>query len=86
MAARDVVELRCSFIPRAFFIAGGLKVYESLTPDQRLAVNTVCGQAIDEWERTGRPFDVVGLVRILNIAAARAAKIVRDKNLPKGAA
>jgi hypothetical protein len=26
MAARDVVELRCSFIPRAFFIAGGLSV------------------------------------------------------------
>jgi putative heme degradation protein len=64
----------------------GLVSDEFLNLDERLAVNTVCGQAIDEWERMDRPFDFVGLIRILNIAAARAVKLVRDKTPPKGAA
>jgi hypothetical protein len=64
----------------------GLVSDEILNVDERLAVNTVCGQALDEWERMGRPFDPVGLIRILNTAAARAVKLVRDKTPPKGAA
>jgi hypothetical protein len=64
----------------------GLVSDEFLNLDERLAVNTVCGQALDEWERMGRPFDPVGLIRILNTAAARAVKLVRDKTPPKGAA
>jgi hypothetical protein len=54
---------------------------ETLTENERYAVDMMCRQVLEAWQAEGQPCDHVELLMLLNGGAARAVKMVRDKGL-----